>query len=141
MDPTTIYTDLALIAEGESGPMFAGKHATTNRLVREEGSTQVKGIVSLIPNIKKVAIKKIPRTAEKKLNKIRNELTIMKMSRHPNVVEYFGCYKTDNDIWVKCGMIMERFFFHSQSMCIGCYRMHGCVSCRYHCHPHGTRQK
>ncbi|CDS05347.1 hypothetical protein LRAMOSA07876 [Lichtheimia ramosa] len=79
VDPTTIYTDLALIAEGESGPMFAGKHATTNRLV---------------------AIKKIPRTAEKKLNKIRNELTIMKMSRHPNVVEYFGCYKTDNDIWV-----------------------------------------
>ncbi|KAI7874520.1 kinase-like protein [Lichtheimia hyalospora FSU 10163] len=79
VDPTTIYTDLMLIAEGESGPMFAGKHATTNRLV---------------------AIKKIPKTAEKKLNKIRNELTIMKMSRHPNVVEYFGCYKTDNDIWV-----------------------------------------
>ncbi|CDH52331.1 serine threonine kinase [Lichtheimia corymbifera JMRC:FSU:9682] len=79
VDPTTVYTDLVLIAEGESGPMFAGKHATTNRLV---------------------AIKKIPKTAEKKLNKIRNELTIMKMSRHPNVVEYFGCYKTSNDIWV-----------------------------------------
>lgn len=59
--------------------MYAAKHITTKRIV---------------------AIKKIPHTAKEKLSKIRNELTTMKMSRHPNVVEFIACYTTDNDIWV-----------------------------------------
>lgn len=78
-DPNTIYTDLILIAEGESGPMYAAKHITSKRIV---------------------AIKKIPHTAEEKLSKIRNELTTMKMSRHPNVVEFIACYTTPEDVWV-----------------------------------------
>ncbi|CEP15924.1 hypothetical protein [Parasitella parasitica] len=78
-DPTKLYTDLILIAEGESGPMYAGKHITTKRIV---------------------AIKKISRTADEKLSKIRNELTTMKMSRHPNVVEFIACHTTPDDIWV-----------------------------------------
>ncbi|KAI9316365.1 kinase-like domain-containing protein [Dichotomocladium elegans] len=78
-DPSTIYTDHVLIAEGESGPMYAAKHNVTNRLV---------------------AIKKIRKTADQKLGKIRKELTTMKMSRHPNVVEYIGCYSTGDEIWV-----------------------------------------
>lgn len=49
----------------------------------------------------KVAVKKIPRTASEKLSKIRNELTTMKMSRHPNVVEYIASYKTDDEVWVR----------------------------------------
>ncbi|KAI8984038.1 kinase-like domain-containing protein, partial [Mycotypha africana] len=71
-DPTTLYTDFILIAEGESGPMYAAKQITTQRIV---------------------AIKKIPFTATEKLSKIRNELTTMKMSRHPNIVEFIACYK------------------------------------------------
>ncbi|CAO3640212.1 unnamed protein product [Mucor hiemalis] len=78
-DPNTIYTDLILIAEGESGPMYAAKHITSKRIV---------------------AIKKIPQSAEEKLSKIRNELTTMKMSRHPNVVEFIACYTTQEDVWV-----------------------------------------
>lgn len=33
MDPETVYSDFVLIAEGESGPMFAAKHIATGRLV------------------------------------------------------------------------------------------------------------
>jgi serine/threonine protein kinase len=47
-----------------------------------------------------VAVKIIPRSAEAKMKKIRNELTTMKMSRHPNVVEYITSYLTDTELWV-----------------------------------------
>jgi p21-activated kinase 1 len=47
-----------------------------------------------------VAVKIIPRTAEAKMSKIRNELTTMKMSRHPNVVEYITSYLTETELWV-----------------------------------------
>lgn len=33
VDPETVYGDFVLIAEGESGPMFAAKHIATGRLV------------------------------------------------------------------------------------------------------------
>ncbi|KAI7869648.1 kinase-like domain-containing protein [Spinellus fusiger] len=78
-DPYTLYTDFVLIAEGESGPMYSATHKTTHRTV---------------------AIKRIPRSAEKKLSKIRNELTTMKMSRHPNIVEYMASYRTEDEVWV-----------------------------------------
>jgi p21-activated kinase 1 len=78
-DPSTIYNQFILIAEGESGPLFAAKHIGTNRVV---------------------AIKKIPKTATVKISKIRNELITMKMSRHPNVVEYITSYVTNEEIWV-----------------------------------------
>ncbi|KAG2178320.1 hypothetical protein INT44_001470 [Umbelopsis vinacea] len=78
-DPHGIYTNMTHIAEGESGNMYAAKHSLTNRTV---------------------AVKIIPRTAEAKMNKIRNELTTMKMSRHPNVVEYITSYLTETELWV-----------------------------------------
>ncbi|KAG0170498.1 p21 protein (Cdc42 Rac)-activated kinase [Apophysomyces sp. BC1034] len=78
-DPEKLYTDFVLIAEGESGPMYAAKQIGTGRIV---------------------AIKKIPKTAEEKLKKIRNELTTMKMSRHPNVVEYISSYMTEEEVWI-----------------------------------------
>lgn len=59
--------------------MYAAKHVSTKRIV---------------------AIKKIPLSAEEKLSKIRNELTTMKMSRHPNVVEFIACYTTPEELWV-----------------------------------------
>ncbi|CAO3651100.1 unnamed protein product [Cunninghamella blakesleeana] len=78
-DPTKLYSDYVLIAEGESGPMYAAKQISTDRIV---------------------AIKKISKDSEQKLSKIRNELTTMKMSRHPNIVEFIACYTTDEEIWV-----------------------------------------
>lgn len=32
-DPSALYSDLVQIAEGESGPMYAGKQVSTNRTV------------------------------------------------------------------------------------------------------------
>ncbi|KAI7890941.1 kinase-like domain-containing protein [Mucor mucedo] len=78
-DPYTIYNSFILIAEGESGPLYAAKHIGTNKVV---------------------AIKKIHKTASVKISKIRNELITMKMSRHPNVVEYITSYVTNDEIWV-----------------------------------------
>ncbi|KAG0181637.1 p21 protein (Cdc42 Rac)-activated kinase [Apophysomyces sp. BC1034] len=78
-EPSLLYSNLVLIAEGESGPMFAATQIATNQTV---------------------AIKKIPLSAGAKLSKIRSELTTMKMSRHPNVVEYIASYKTDDALWV-----------------------------------------
>ncbi|KAI9244800.1 kinase-like domain-containing protein [Sporodiniella umbellata] len=78
-DPTALYTDLILIAEGESGPMFAAKHMNSQRVV---------------------AIKKISYEAKEKINKIKNELLAMKMSRHPNIVELISCYSTKDEVWV-----------------------------------------
>lgn len=78
-DPSTIYTSFILIAEGESGPLYAAKHIGTNKVV---------------------AIKKIHKSASVKISKIRNELITMKMSRHPNVVEYITSYVTKDEIWV-----------------------------------------
>ncbi|KAI8990223.1 kinase-like domain-containing protein [Pilobolus umbonatus] len=77
--PSTLYSDYVLIAEGESGPMYVSQHIGTNRVV---------------------AIKKIAKTATSKIDKIRNELMMMKMSRHPNVVEYIASYNTQDEIWV-----------------------------------------
>ncbi|KAG1454119.1 hypothetical protein G6F56_007400 [Rhizopus delemar] len=78
-DPNTLYTDLILIAEGESGPMYAAKHVNNQRVV---------------------AIKKISYEAKEKVSKIKNELLAMKMSRNPNIVEFISCYTTKEEIWV-----------------------------------------
>ncbi|RUO95918.1 hypothetical protein BC936DRAFT_142964, partial [Jimgerdemannia flammicorona] len=78
-NPSALYIDLVQIAEGESGPMYAAKQVSTNRTV---------------------AIKVIPSTATAKMAKIRNELNIMKYSRHPNVVEYITSHLTENELWV-----------------------------------------
>ncbi|KAI8337633.1 kinase-like domain-containing protein [Chlamydoabsidia padenii] len=77
--PSAFYSDLTLIAEGDSGPMYAAKHSLTNRLV---------------------AIKKISPFAKEKLAKLDQELNTMKMSRHPNIIELVGKYTVDDDIWV-----------------------------------------
>ncbi|ORZ11232.1 kinase-like domain-containing protein [Absidia repens] len=77
--PTAMYSNLTLIAEGDSGPMYAAKHSLTNRLV---------------------AIKKVSSAAKDKIAKLTNELNSMKMSRHPNIIELVTHYTVDEDVWV-----------------------------------------
>lgn len=37
----------------------------------------------------------------------------MKMSRHPNVVEYIGCYMTEDEVWVcKLLSLLGSWFIH-----------------------------
>ena len=47
----------------------------------------------------KVAIKVIS-LAEEKLEVIKNEISMMKLSHHPNVVEHRGTYLKDEKLWV-----------------------------------------
>ncbi|CAO3638643.1 unnamed protein product [Cunninghamella blakesleeana] len=77
--PTALYSELTLIAEGGSGPMFSAKHNLTNRMV---------------------AIKKVLSHAEEKLSKLEIELANMKMSRHPNIVEFIAKYNVENEVWI-----------------------------------------
>ncbi|RHZ78752.1 hypothetical protein Glove_156g86 [Diversispora epigaea] len=77
-DPTQIYSNLIQIAEGESGNMYSANQKNSQEMV---------------------AIKIIPFASEK-LKIIRNELNLMKMSQHPNIVKYIGCHHTSDSIWV-----------------------------------------
>ncbi|CAG8610394.1 5342_t:CDS:10 [Cetraspora pellucida] len=78
-DPNQIYENLIPIAEGESGNMHSASKKSSQTTV---------------------AIKIIPFSSVDKLKIIKNELTIMKTSRHPNIVEYIGCHCTSDSIWV-----------------------------------------
>ncbi|CAI2169365.1 20546_t:CDS:10 [Funneliformis geosporum] len=78
-DPSKIFTNLNMIAEGESGDIYAAN---------KDNSESV------------VAIKIIPFTSTNKLEIIKNELSMMKKSKHPNIVECIGCYYTNDSIWV-----------------------------------------
>ncbi|KAI9305895.1 kinase-like domain-containing protein, partial [Cunninghamella echinulata] len=77
--PSALYSDMTLIAEGGSGPMFSAKHNLTNRMV---------------------AIKKVSSHAEEKLSKLELELANMKMSRHPNIIEFIAKYNVEDEVWI-----------------------------------------
>jgi serine/threonine protein kinase len=47
-----------------------------------------------------VAIKVISLSGEAKLEDIRNEIMMMKLSKHPNVVTYHGTYMKNEKLWV-----------------------------------------
>jgi serine/threonine protein kinase len=48
---------------------------------------------------KKVAIKKLPLSGDT-LKLLVTEIQIMRTSDHPNIVEYFGSYVVDDELWV-----------------------------------------
>lgn len=65
VDPETVYSDFVLIAEGESGPMFAAKHIATGRLVSrwcEKGDRYTAGIHSTgsIPRLPSKRFQRLP---------------------------------------------------------------------------------
>ncbi|CAG8523924.1 10445_t:CDS:10 [Diversispora eburnea] len=78
VDPDSLPQEIRHLAEGESGNMYSANQNNSQEMV---------------------AIKIIPFTSEK-LKIIRNELNLMKMSQHPNIVKYIGCYHTSDSIWV-----------------------------------------
>jgi len=83
LDPNQLYADLVKIAEGESGFLFSATDIASGELV---------------------AVKMIANTVTTKMKTIRNELQLMKASRHPNIVEFIACHLTSSDLW----MVMER---------------------------------
>ena len=50
-------------------------------------------------NGKDVAIKVIP-ISECDTNDLTKEINILKTCKNPNIVEYYGSYRKDNNIWV-----------------------------------------
>ncbi|CAG8534229.1 556_t:CDS:10 [Acaulospora morrowiae] len=78
-DPNKIYDNLIQIAEGQSGNMYSST---------QKGSSET------------VAIKIIPFSSDEKLKNIKEELSLMKSSQHPNIVKCIGCYHTPDSIWV-----------------------------------------
>lgn len=77
-DPNSIYTDIRKIGEGAAGEVFVATHRQTGR---------------------KVAIKKMALNDES-LELLVTEISIMKTSRHPNVVQYYESYVVKDQIWV-----------------------------------------
>ncbi|CAG8637323.1 3597_t:CDS:2, partial [Paraglomus occultum] len=47
-----------------------------------------------------VAIKIIPFTSTTKLSILKNEVSLMKMNKHANIVECLACYSTKEAVWV-----------------------------------------
>lgn len=78
-DPTLIFTNLEKVGEGSSGEVFKG-------VLKETGEISAIKIISL--------------SGEEKLSSIKNEILMMKSSRHPNVVEHKGTFIKDDKLWV-----------------------------------------
>jgi hypothetical protein len=70
-DPMTEYKLMGRLGEGGAGAVF---------LVQQEATGQ------------KFALKKIKPRNEKQRSQILNEIALMELSRHPNILEYFTAY-------------------------------------------------
>jgi len=80
-DPEDIYKDLEKIGEGSSGEVYKGIDKRTNEVVA-------------------IKVLQIGANAAEKLASIENEIKMMKMSRHPCVVDHKGTYMKDEKLWV-----------------------------------------
>lgn len=76
-DPNTIYSDMKKIGEGAAGEVFLA-HDRAGR---------------------KVAVKKMQLNGES-LKLLITEISIMKTSSHPNIVNYFDSYIVEDQLWV-----------------------------------------
>lgn len=77
-DPTRIYVDARKIGEGAAGEVFSATNSRTGM---------------------KVAVKKMALNGES-LKLLITEISIMKTSKHPNIVEYVDSYMVEDQLWV-----------------------------------------
>merc|ERR1712137_106806 len=77
-DPNTLFSDIEKIGEGSAGEVFKAICNKTGQVL---------------------AIKVITLGGESKLEDIRNEIMMMKLSKHPNVVDHLGTYLKDEKLW------------------------------------------
>jgi len=78
-DPTEIFINLEKCGEGSSGEVYKGLHKDTKEVT---------------------AIKVISLGGSEKLCNIKNEIMMLKLSKHPNVVEHRGTFMKDEKLWV-----------------------------------------
>jgi hypothetical protein len=77
-DPEKLYLNQVKIGEGAAGEVYLAKQASTGR---------------------DVAIKKMPLTSQN-VKLLCTEISIMKTSKHPNIVEYIDAFQVDDKLWV-----------------------------------------
>jgi len=78
-DPSDIFSNLEKIGEGASGTVFKGIYRDTGKVT---------------------AIKVINLEGNEKLENIENEIAMLKLSKHENVVEHWGTYLKEDQLWV-----------------------------------------
>ena len=78
-DPRTVFGSLERFAEGESGDVFRAKNKHDNN---------------------DYAVKIVPYSARAKMSILHRELSIMKESRHQNVVKFLTAYADATSFWV-----------------------------------------
>lgn len=78
-DPTQLYKNLKKIGEGGCGSVYYAERATDNR---------------------KLAIKVMQRSQNSDLETVENEVALMKLSTHPNIVTYFDTFLTPTEMWL-----------------------------------------
>ncbi|KAL6054967.1 Serine/threonine-protein kinase 36 [Balamuthia mandrillaris] len=78
-DPLTLFSDMRVIGQGASGMVFKATDLRTN---------------------KKVAIKQMEIAKQVKPEILINEITIMKESKHPAIVNFVDAYLIEGKLWV-----------------------------------------
>lgn len=73
-DPRVEYRELKKIGEGGAGAVYLVENVSTEQ---------------------RYALKKIKPKNTKQREQILNEIALMELSRHPNVLEYYSCYEYD----------------------------------------------
>eukprot|EP00735_Rhodelphis_limneticus_P002046 TRINITY_DN12785_c0_g1::TRINITY_DN12785_c0_g1_i1::g.28600::m.28600 TRINITY_DN12785_c0_g1::TRINITY_DN12785_c0_g1_i1::g.28600 ORF type:complete len:483 (+),score=109.71,sp/Q55GV3/PAKC_DICDI/44.71/1e-115,Pkinase/PF00069.20/3.4e-70,Pkinase_Tyr/PF07714.12/6.5e-44,PBD/PF00786.23/0.00062,PBD/PF00786.23/3.7e-13,APH/PF01636.18/0.093,APH/PF01636.18/0.49,Kinase-like/PF14531.1/34,Kinase-like/PF14531.1/0.0015,DSHCT/PF08148.7/0.13 TRINITY_DN12785_c0_g1_i1:97-1545(+) len=78
-NPRTVYTGMKKIGEGSSGQVYVGTDPTSN---------------------KQVAIKRIQTPSRADLTAVENEIALMTLSKHSNVVQYVDTFYYDHALWI-----------------------------------------
>jgi serine/threonine protein kinase len=78
-DPTTCFGKLTKLDEGMFGIVYKGKFLKTNQMC---------------------AIKVIPFKKDTKIEQIEQEIAMMDMCDHKNIVKYIGTYMKGTDLWI-----------------------------------------
>jgi serine/threonine protein kinase len=78
-DPSKLYKNLKKIGEGGCGSVFYAEKV-------EDG--------------KKVAIKVMQRSQNQDMETVENEVALMSLSHHPNVIKYYDAFITKTEMWL-----------------------------------------
>jgi len=81
-NPENLYSNLVLIGSGGSGTVFLGYDSRPNA------------------KVKQIAIKKMVISQQPNKNVVFNEITIMSLMNHPNIVNFLDAYSMEGILWV-----------------------------------------
>jgi len=92
-DPERIFEDLREIGHGSFGAVYFARHKETKEIV---------------------AIKKMSYTGKQSVDKwqdILKEIRFLRLLKHPNTIEYKGCYLKEHTAWVSSTIIATSFLY------------------------------